>query len=130
MGGKRLLVLLVLLKIRDGGPSESVGGASALVVVALTRESVLEAAVGTGVAAINLYQISTQVLYIRYILLNYTTRSTPFLPWTLSPARSASPAILKDTPCSVLSKPIKYSFYFCLPFLVIVTCMHFVFNID
>ena len=52
MGGKRLLVLLVLLKIGDGVPSESVGGASALVVVASTRESVLEAAVGKGVAAI------------------------------------------------------------------------------
>ena len=52
MGGKRLLVLLVFLKIRDGGPSESVGGASALVLVALTRESVLEAAVGKGIAAI------------------------------------------------------------------------------
>ena len=51
MGGKRLRVLLVLLKIGDGVPSESVGGASALVVVASTRESVLEAAVGKGVAA-------------------------------------------------------------------------------
>ena len=51
MWGKRLLILL---KIRGGGQSKSDRGASALVVVALTRESVLEAAVGKGVAAMSL----------------------------------------------------------------------------
>ena len=46
MGGKRLLAN------QDGGPSGSYRGASALVAVALTRESELETAVGKCVAAI------------------------------------------------------------------------------